>query len=68
MDISDWLCTSTLHALGAARTYFKLKKVTTKWSNLEQNAVLLHQLKSGSGDTMYDYACFVVSSLMQMFL
>ena len=42
------------------------KKVTTKGSsNLEQNAVLLHQLESGTRDTctMYDYACFVVSSL-----
>ena len=25
--------------------------------------VLLHQLESGTRDTMYDYACFVVSSL-----
>ena len=68
MDISDWLCTSTLHTSGAARTYFKSKKMTTEGSNLERNAVLLHQLESGSGDTMYDYVCFIVSSLMQTFL
>ena len=40
-------------------------RYATKGSNLEQNAVLLHQLESGTRDTctMYDYACFVVSSL-----
>ena len=68
MDITDWLYTSTLHTLGAGWTYFKSKKETTEGSNLEQNAILLHQLKSSSGDTMYDYVSFVVSSLMQMFL
>ena len=68
MDITDWLYASTLHTLGAGWTYFKSKKETTQGSNLEQHAPLLHQLKSGRGDKMYDYACFVVSSLMQMFL